>query len=133
MWGQQVKYEYDKDQPDYISNIKTNMREYLASTGGNGVFKKLEPNTYDAYDEDIAMVQVFFEPSAVFLFGSDSSQTWVDFFATVGGLLGLCIGVSIITIVEILWLCLRLGVKIVEMPTFDRKGKKYLSQSFIRE
>ncbi len=120
MWGQQVKYEYDNEQPDYISNIKTNMRQYLASTGGKGVFKKLHPSSYNAYEEDIAMVQVFFEPSAIFLFGSDSSQTWVDFFATVGGLLGLCIGVSIITIVELLWLCLRLGVKIIEMPRFDK-------------
>ncbi len=103
------------------------------TAGGKGVFKKLHPSNYNAYEEDIAMVQVFFEPSAVFLFGSDSSQTWVDFFATVGGLLGLCIGVSIITIVEILWLCLRLGVKIIEVPRSDKTGKTYLTQSFIRK
>jgi len=32
----------------------------------------------------------------------------IQYFSNVGGLLGLCIGLSIVTIVEILWLCLRL-------------------------
>ena len=35
-------------------------------------------------------------------------QGWIDYFANVGGLLGLCIGVSIVTLVEIIWLCMRL-------------------------
>ena len=29
----------------------------------------------------------------------------------VGGLLGLCIGISIITVIELIWLCLRLGAQ----------------------
>jgi hypothetical protein len=35
-------------------------------------------------------------------------MTWIDFLSQVGGLLGLCIGVSIITFIELFWLCLRL-------------------------
>ena len=34
---------------------------------------------------------------------------WVDYFANVGGLLGLCIGLSIVTIMELVWLCMRLA------------------------
>jgi hypothetical protein len=110
------------------SKVALIMLEKLAQ-GGTGVFKKLEPKTYNAYEEDIAVVQVFFEPSAVFLYGSESSQTWVDFFATVGGLLGLCIGVSIISIVEIFWLCLKLVVKAMKLQRTYRRGRKPLSQS----
>ena len=57
------------------------------------------------------LLQVFFESSAVFLFGSDHSQTWIDFFANVGGLLGICIGVSVVTFVELFWLAAEIGAK----------------------
>jgi len=122
MWGQQVKDEYVGNQAGYISDIKSNERQYLASIGGSGVFKNLEPKKYNAYDEDIAIVKVFFESSAVFLFETNSSQTWVDFFGTVGGLLGLCIGVSIVTIVEIFWLCMRIGVKALKVSKTNRRA-----------
>jgi len=35
IWGQQVKDEYVGNQPDYISNIKSNIRQYLATSGFN--------------------------------------------------------------------------------------------------
>jgi len=37
------------------------------------------------------------------------SLGWVDYFANVGGLLGLCIGLSIVTIMELVWLGMRLA------------------------
>jgi hypothetical protein len=70
------------------------------------------PTEYNAYNEDIAVVQVFFEPAAVFLFGSQPSQTWIDYFSTVGGLLGLCIGISIVTIIELIWLAFKIVGKL---------------------
>jgi hypothetical protein len=35
----------------------------------------------------------------------------VDFFSAIGGLLGLCLGLSIVTLIEIVWLCLKMGSK----------------------
>jgi hypothetical protein len=35
-------------------------------------------------------------------------MTWIDYLATVGGLLGLVLGMGFISFVEILWLLLRI-------------------------
>ena len=69
-------------------------------------------------------VQVLFEPSAVFLFGSDTSQTWIDFFSTVGGLMGICISVSVVTCVELFWLVLQLGRKAINDAPKNGRRKK---------
>ena len=37
-----------------------------------------------------------------------SRMTWIDFFSTIGGLLGLVLGMDIITLVELVWLAMRL-------------------------
>ena len=63
---------------------------------------------YDAYDEDIAILNIYFDTVSVMQFGTQASQGWIDFFSNVGGLLGLCIGLSIVTIIELVWLCFRL-------------------------
>ena len=43
--------------------------------------------------------------------GSERRMTWTDFMATVGGLLGLVLGMGFVSFVEIIWLCCRLGFK----------------------
>jgi hypothetical protein len=62
---------------------------------------------YDAFDKDIAMVQIFYQKPTVVLMGSQLNMTWIDFFSTVGGLLGLVLGMGIISFVELFWLGLR--------------------------
>jgi hypothetical protein len=42
------------------------------------------------------------------------SQSWIDFFSAIGGLLGLCIGLSIVTFVELFWLVLRIGATLIK-------------------
>jgi len=42
------------------------------------------------------------------------SQTWIQFFSAIGGLLGLCIGLSIVTFVELFWLILRIGANLIK-------------------
>ena len=44
---------------------------------------------YDAYEKDIAMVQIYFKKSTIFEMGSQPRMNWIDYLSTVGGLLGL--------------------------------------------
>ena len=85
-------------------------------------FQYFKDYTYDAYKEDIAILQVYFKTSSVMEYETYPSQTWIDFFSIIGGLLGLCIGLSIVTVIELFWLLLRIGAKVVS--PFQRKGRK---------
>ena len=69
---------------------------------------------YDAYDKDIAILQIYFKSPTIIEYGTFPSQTWIDFFSSIGGLLGLCIGISIVTFIEIFWLILQMGAQIVQ-------------------
>ena len=70
----------------------------------------LEKNPkYDAYEKDIAMVTFFFETSTVFEYTREERMTLIQYISQMGGLLGLCIGFSLISGVEIIyWLTIRL-------------------------
>ena len=89
----------------YIQNSKRTIKDsYLLRNFFSGISKE-----YDAYDKDIAVLNVFFGSSTVMSFKSQKRQSWIDYFSSVGGALGLCIGLSIITFVELVWLCLRVA------------------------
>ena len=108
--GSQIQNEFfdpqrrgsNNNAPDYISSLQSSMRNYEYD-----VFKKTS-DSYDAFDRDIAMVQVIYQKSTIVLMGSKLTMTWIDYFATVGGLLGLVLGMGLITFIELLWLCLRI-------------------------
>jgi len=89
-------------QPNYLLSMKSSIRSY-----GYDVFKK-PYKTYDAIDEDIAMVQIINQKSTATLIGSQRTMTWIDYFSAVGGLLGLVLGMGFVTFIEIFWLGLRL-------------------------
>jgi len=59
---------------------------------------------YDAYDQDIAILNVFFETPTVLEYTTQHSKTWLDIISATGGNGGLFIGFSIVTILEITWL-----------------------------
>jgi len=108
-FGRQVINEYTKSpKPQFVKNIESCERTY-ASTLPNGDIFTQNQKTYDAYDEDIAVVQIYFKKSTVFQMGSQPRMTWIDYFSTVGGLMGLVLGMGIVSIIELVWLCLRLG------------------------
>jgi hypothetical protein len=66
-------------------------------------------NEYDSYKKDIAVVKIFFGQSTIIQMNSKSAMGWIDYLSAVGGLLGLVLGMGIVSVVEILWLCLRVG------------------------
>ena len=120
-WGHVVLEEYKAkgDIPSYVMDIvKTNKRKYIMEgdkrkEGQRG--KELFPATnnqdmsYDAYEKDIATVTFFFESSNSFEFLRQSKTTMINYISQVGGLLGLCLGFSLISAIEIIyWFTLKL-------------------------
>jgi len=117
IWAQQVLKELSKaniTNPTFVQKMKLtpDLRNY---SNNDLPFNAFNPanETYDAYEKDMAMVQFYFRTSSVIEFETKQSQSWIDFLSAVGGLLGLCIGLSIVTIVELFWLCFRVLRKII--------------------
>ena len=57
IWAEQVIKEYGNSPPEFISGLKTSRLQYLSGVGGSRLFRKMD-NDYEAYEKDIAMVQV---------------------------------------------------------------------------
>lgn len=90
------------------NNFESNIRNVSSNDYTGSQFDFLN-RKYDAFNEDIAVVNIFFDTSSVMEFGTKQRLGWVDFISNVGGLLGLCLGLSIVTVIELLWLFLKLG------------------------
>ena len=60
---------------------------------------------YDAFDKDIARVQIYFKSVSTMRMHKSKTMTWTDFFSNIGGLFGLILGMGIISLIEICWLC----------------------------
>ena len=106
-WARQVLNYYPN-----LTILETNKRSYKVDSVPDGPFNIND--TYDAYQEDIAIVQFYFKDSTIIEFKTSPKQGWIEYISNVGGLLGLCIGLSIITIFEIVWLFLRILSSIVD-------------------
>ena len=74
---------------------------------GNQVFKALniENPSYDAYEKDIAVVDFIFESNTVFEYRREQKMIFVQYISQIGGLLGLWMGFSFISAIEILYWC----------------------------
>ena len=94
--------------PKYLAPMVSNIRNVKDSYILQNFFPGL-PKKYDAFEKDIAVVNVFFDTSTVMQFQSLPSQSWIGYFSNVGGALGLCIGLSIMTLMELVFLCFRVG------------------------
>ena len=97
--------------PAYVKSKVESSERFYSSTLKDGDLFSQTDNSYDAYDKDIALLHIYFKRSTVFQLGSQPTMTWIDFLSQVGGLLGLCIGISIVTFIELVWLCLRLAAQ----------------------
>ena len=112
IWAKQVLDELSASKDNQLINqinyrIKSSQRRYFTDIFTPGNFN-LENDSYNAYEKDIAIVQFYFKTATIMEFETTPSQTWVSFLSTIGGLLGLCIGLSIMTLVEIFWLSLNI-------------------------
>ena len=64
---------------------------------------------YNPFDKDIALLEVFFKKPTIIQISRQARMSWIDYLSTVGGLLGLVLGMGIVSFIELLWLCLRIA------------------------
>ena len=105
------EYKTSPSKAPYVP-IPQRMRQYK-----DEVFV-LNPKIYDAFDRDIAMVQVIYQKSTLVLMGSQLTMTWIDYFATVGGLLGLVLGMGFVSFIELFWLLLRICFRKLKLTEY---------------
>ena len=119
IWSELVQNEYREANgkvPEYaLPNNKRmpNTRRYVATKEKEDalVFSVQNNQTpvYDAYKMDIAIVNFYFDKSTVLCYKRGQRMTEIDFISQMGGLLGLGLGCSFISIVELLyWMTIRL-------------------------
>ena len=108
-FGQQIIDEFSTstNPPSFVKTMVSNIRSYDKTLEGGDIFWS-NPTTYDAYTEDIAMVQIYFKKSTILQMGSQPSMTWIDYLSAVGGLMGLVLGMGFVSVIELVWLCLRI-------------------------
>lgn len=71
--------------------------------------------SYKAYEKDIAEIVIFFDSMDIFEFRNSPSSTYQIFFSTTGGMLGLCVGINLLTGPELAWLLLRLILMVMKI------------------
>jgi len=111
IWGKQVLDQLgtSKENINKLQElIKSSEREILPIYFSDYTFTNLT-RSYDAYEKDIAVLNVFFASPTVMEYTTKPSKTWFDFISAVGGNGGLFIGFSIVTVLELFWLLLRIG------------------------
>ena len=96
--------------PDFIAPKTSNLpsqRLYVASElkKQSLVFKSRVDRypEYDAFKKDIALVNFYFEEAYIQQYKMQHIMTIQDFIAQVGGLFSLAIGLSLVSIFEIIW------------------------------
>ena len=115
IWGESVMRQFGADKgsfPKYLDGKFRSNKRKIALDEKSSVFGIMndENPEYDAYDRDIAMVTFFFESTTAFMFVRQPRMTVIDFISQIGGLLGLCMGFSFVSFVEIFyWFTFRLA------------------------
>ena len=120
MWRQQVQDEYFTlmgDIPNYVASKSPKMsstRQFVPSQSKLESLAlkdyRIRNPTYEAFKNDIAIANFYFDKSTIIRFIRAPRMTWTDYISQIGGILGLAIGFSFLSLIEIIyWICVRLG------------------------
>lgn len=93
---------YFNTYPEYLQYLDSSIRQY-----GYDIFEK-NPTHYNSFYRDIAMVEIIYQKSTLVQIDTHLNMTWIDYFSSVGGLLGLVLGMGFFSFFELIWLCLRI-------------------------
>ena len=88
-------------------SFTTNYRKYGSFYVNGDVFESTN-YPYNAFNKDIAKVQIYFDSATVEKIQRSTRMTWTDFFSNVGGIFGLVLGMGLISLAEILWVIIRM-------------------------
>ena len=98
MWGSLIQDLYDNNVPDYIEEqIQSPERKYPKDM----TFDLKQD--YNAYEQDIAVATFYFPKHVAKALVRAPKMTTFDYVSQVGGLLGLCLGCSLISLVELIY------------------------------
>jgi len=131
-WTNAAQNEFARANQTLPWYLETNPSKEL--TGGmkfpNQRLKVLDPNKkssllfpseveenpwYDAFEMDIGIVNIFFGTETILNYEARNRMSNVEFLSQIGGTLGLAMGVSIISVIEIVyWLIIRLLGRIID-------------------
>ena len=115
-WQKSIRdiYESVENIPSYVEELDYVEREYYPSS----LAKEREimesytyegyKQTYNSFEQDIAILYVYFGQPTTTEYIRVVSLSWVGFLAQAGGLIGACLGFSFISLVEIVyWFIIR--------------------------
>ena len=80
-------------------------------SSSNSMFPSLlkENPFYDAFEKDIGILRIFFSEKKILKYVTKNRMSNFDFLSQIGGSLGLAMGISIISVIEIIyWFAFRL-------------------------
>lgn len=132
MWAEQIEQEYLLSMGNVPEYIKSGDSEMTNVRGENVLEEDSEGSgdkpIYDAFEQDIAVVNFYFSKSTIVQFKRVGRLSWIEYLCQIGGILGLALGISIISGVELIyWITIRLIRNMQSMKETRRykKEKEY--------
>jgi len=112
MWQPSILATYGNSTTSYVDQLSGPLRpKFPNSMEDRELISSLTEGgqLYNAYEKDIAIVNIFFGEPTVFEFERSPRMTWLDFISSFGGICGLCLGISFVSVAEIVyWFSIRL-------------------------
>ena len=140
IWTQMVQEEFkgsSMDVPDYAKPNEEKLSNIRKSIVNPDMIKDLtllqhykDHKDYNAFVKDIAIVNFYFDQSSIVQFKRSLRMTMTDYISQMGGLLGLGIGFSFVSAVEIIyWITIRLYRNISESHKVRNNREKSVKKS----
>ena len=141
IWSYMVEDEFrghDLEVPDYAkpgNEKRSNIRKSIVDPSKIKDLTLLNyyknHKTYNAFEKDIAIVNFYFDQSNIVQFKRSLRMTMTDYISQMGGLLGLGIGFSFVSAVEIIyWLTIRLFRNMNESNKVNSKKDRPLKEVY---
>ena len=119
-WRNQAKHEFanaNLSVPWYVDTgperMNNNRKKIMGLNMEDSLIFKSEHDkepTYDAFEQDIAIVNIFFGNPHIIRYAKYSRMSLADFLSQTGGSIGLALGISMLSIVEMIyWFTVRLS------------------------
>ncbi len=104
--------------------VKDSRRKYKPKATDSVIFNQMNYGwdyDYDVYEKDIAVANFYFDKSTILQYSRTPRMTWTGFIGQIGGLLGLCLGISIVSFVELAyWFLYRLVIGLTATARADK-------------